>query len=60
MLGFFNFLFINIAADGDAKLLLKKPRQIAGGQAGIVCKLFDGNAAFQVALNIVHTADNGF
>lgn len=45
MLRFFDLFFVNIITDSNAKLFFEKPRQIAGRQVCIVCKLFDGNAA---------------
>lgn len=60
MLCFFNLHFTDIIADGNIKLLFKKPGKVAGGKACIFGEVIYGNPMVDMAVNIIHAKDYWF
>ena len=60
MLRFFDLHFTDIIADGNIKLLFKKPGKIAGRKTCILGEVIYGNPMVDMAVNIIHTKDYWF
>ena len=55
MCRFLNLFFTDIVTDGYTKVLFKNTGQITFGQSGIFSQNIDGNAFFDVRVDVVDT-----
>ena len=55
MCRFLNLFFTDIVTDGYTKVLFKNTGQITLGQPGILSQNIDGNAFFDVRVDVVDT-----
>ena len=55
-----NFFLTDIIADRYAEILLEDTGEVAGGKPGVGRKRFNGDAFFDVAVNIINTLHDWF